>query len=71
MPSTAEQYIVDSKGKPVGVLLTLTRYKKMLAAMEELDEIKAYDKAKRRKAQTKFLPLDDFLEATERQRTRK
>ncbi len=71
MSVVAEQYVVDKEGKPVGVLLTLSRYKKMMAAMEELEEIKAYDAAKKRKRKTKTLALDEFLSVTERLRNRK
>jgi len=40
------KYIVDGKGKPVSVLLNVRLYRKMLAAVEELDAIRAYDAAK-------------------------
>ena len=40
------KYIVDGKGNPVSVLLDVRLYRKMLAAVEELDAIRAYDAAK-------------------------
>jgi len=40
------KYIVDGKGKPVSVLLDVRLYRKMLAAVEELNAIRAYDAAK-------------------------
>jgi hypothetical protein len=44
------RYITDSKGKKVGVVLPLESYKKMLSELEELADIKAYDRAKARKS---------------------
>lgn len=40
------KYVVDGKGKAVSVLLDVRLYRKMLAAVEELDAIRAYDAAK-------------------------
>ena len=41
-----EHYIVDEKGNRVGVLLNLGDYRKLLAELEELESIRAYDAAK-------------------------
>jgi len=41
-----EQYVVSGKGKKVGVLLPVAAYGKLLAVLEELEAIRAYDVAK-------------------------
>ena len=41
-----ERYVVDKKGKPVGVLLDIRAYRKILEELEELAAIRAYDAAK-------------------------
>lgn len=41
-----ERYIVDEKGNRVGVLLDIEDYHKLLAELEELESIRAYDAAK-------------------------
>ncbi|MCD5407310.1 MAG: hypothetical protein LRZ99_06435 [Desulfotomaculum sp.] len=41
-----EKYLVNEKGKRVGVLLDIVKYKKMLEELEELDAIRAFDVAK-------------------------
>jgi hypothetical protein len=40
------KYVVDDKGKPVGVLLDNKIYRKLIAELEELEAIRAYDAAK-------------------------
>jgi len=39
--------IVNEDGKPVSVILSISTYKKILNELEELEEIRAYDKAKK------------------------
>ena len=46
MAAIRERYIVDEKGKRVGVLLDLDAYRHLLEEAEELDAIRAYDAAK-------------------------
>ena len=41
-----EQYVVSGRGKKVGVLLPVAEYRKLLANLEELEAIRAYDAAK-------------------------
>ncbi len=38
-----EQYITDTNGKKVSVILPIRDYRKMLEKLEELEDIKAYD----------------------------
>jgi sulfopyruvate decarboxylase TPP-binding subunit len=41
-----ENYLVDDNGKRIAVMLPIKEYNKMLDAIEELEDIKAYDLAK-------------------------
>jgi len=46
MPTTiSEQYIVDSQGQRLSVVLEFDYYQKLLARLEELEEIYAFDLA--------------------------
>ena len=46
MSPSKERYVVDEKGKRVGVILDIEDYEKLLAGLEELEAIRAYDAAK-------------------------
>ena len=46
MVKLKERYIVDEKGNRIGVLLDIEDYHKLLAELEELESIRAYDAAK-------------------------
>jgi len=41
-----ERFIVDENGQKVAVVVDVEEYKKLLAALEELECIKEYDEAK-------------------------
>jgi hypothetical protein len=41
-----KKYVTNRRGKKVGVVLDIEDYKKMLADIEELESIRAYDAAK-------------------------
>ncbi len=40
-----EKYVIDNQGNPIGVLLDLEEYQKLLKELEELEAIRAYDLA--------------------------
>jgi hypothetical protein len=40
------KYVVDEKGKAVSVLLDIKTYRRLIADIEELESIRAYDAAK-------------------------
>ena len=42
----ASRFITDSNGNRIGVILDLERYEELLDAMEELEDIRAFDAAK-------------------------
>ena len=41
-----EEYVVDGDGKKKAIVVSMTEWQKILEALEELDDIKAYDAAK-------------------------
>jgi hypothetical protein len=44
-----ENYIIDNKGKPVSVIIGKKDYDKLVEYIEELEDIAAYDYAKKEK----------------------
>lgn len=59
-----EQIVVDKKGKTVAVQIPVQQYKKMLEVMEELEDIRAYKKAK--KAKSEWITFEDAFAAIEK-----
>lgn len=53
--SIREQMVLDKKGKTVAVQIPVTQYKKLLELSEEMEDIKAYDRAMKRRHQ--FIPF--------------
>ena len=47
MPTSSEQYIVDSQGQRLSVVLEFEHYQKLLARLEELEAIYAFDLAEK------------------------
>jgi hypothetical protein len=39
------QFVTNAAGQPIGVFLDLATYQQILAALEELDDIEAFDAA--------------------------
>jgi len=64
MTTFDEHYVVDEKGKRVGVLLNIQRYEKLLEGLEELDSIRAYDAAKA--SADEAIPLEQAIDEIER-----
>ena len=64
-----KNFVVDAKGKKLSVLLPIKDYQKLLDELEELDDIKAYDKATNRKQE--FIPLDKAIKEIEATRKKK
>lgn len=46
---TTTTFITDQKGKKISAVLPIKAYKQMLEELEELEDIRAYDKAKAKK----------------------
>jgi hypothetical protein len=57
------QYITDATGKKVSVVLPIRDYEKMLEELEELEDIKAYDRAKVRKSEP--IPFEQAIKEIE------
>ena len=66
MIKAREQYVVSGKGRKVAVLLPVSAYQKLVADVEELETIRAYDAAKA--SRSKAIP---FKQAKEELRRRK
>lgn len=58
--STKQQYITDEKGKKLAVILPISEYEKMLEEIEDLEDIKLYDKTKKEDS-GKRIPLKEYL----------
>jgi hypothetical protein len=56
---TSTNFITDSAGKKISVVLPIKQYEQLLEDLEELDDIRAYDKAKAKKE--KPIPLRDAI----------
>lgn len=54
------QYITDSHGNKLSVVLPIDKYEKILEDLEELEDIKMYDAVKSRKEKT--VPFKQYLE---------
>ena len=57
------QYITDTTGKKMGVILPIRDYEKIMEGLEELEDIKAYDRAKTRKSEP--IPFEQALKEIE------
>jgi hypothetical protein len=57
------QYITDATGKKVSVILPIRDYEKILEELEELEDIKAYDRAKARKSEP--IPFEQAVKEIE------
>ena len=61
-----EKYLVDEKGERVAVVLGIQEYQKMLAELEELEAIRAYDAAKA--AKDDVIPFEQAVREIEQER---
>jgi PHD/YefM family antitoxin component YafN of YafNO toxin-antitoxin module len=64
----APQFITDNKGKKTAVVLSLKDYKKIMDELEELEDIKIYDKAKEGKE--KFIPIKEAFKKSDSKRAK-
>ena len=61
-----EKYLVDEKGERVAIVLGIQEYQKMLAELEELEAIRAYDAAKA--AKDEVVPFEQAVREIEQER---
>ena len=59
MDQALEQYVVDTEGNPVAVIVDIEFYRRLWDAWEELEAIQAYDLAKASGEQP--IPLQEAL----------
>jgi hypothetical protein len=57
------QFIVDEKGNRTGVILDMQSYEELLDAVEELEDIRAYDEAKALNEEA--IPLEQAIKEIE------
>jgi hypothetical protein len=63
------QYITDNTGKKISVVLPMKDFKAIMEELEELEDIKLYDEAK--KANEPSVPIDEAFKIIEAKRKAK
>jgi hypothetical protein len=66
MPTTKERFVIDERGDRIGVLLDIADYQQLLNELEELESIRAYDRAKA--SSDESIPFDQAIAEIERER---
>jgi hypothetical protein len=61
-----KKYVTDRQGQKIGVVLSIEDYKKILADIEELESIRAYDAAKA--SGDEAIPFHTAMQEIERSR---
>ena len=69
MSTVHPQYITDNTGKKISVVLPIKDFKAIMEELEELDDIKLYDEAK--KSNERSVPIDDAFKMIEAKRKRR
>jgi len=69
MMTVTPQYITDNKGKKISVVLPIKDFKALMEELEELEDIKRYDKAK--KSDEPSIPIDEAFRKIEAKRRSK
>lgn len=67
--SMRTQFVTDDLGKKIAVILPIDEYKKMVDELEELEDIKLYDSAK--KGKQEYLDAEDAFKEIEKKRGKK
>lgn len=60
------QYVTDDNGKKVAIILPIDIYQKMLNELEEMEDIKLYDKAKQ--SSQEYLDAEQAFKEIDRNR---
>lgn len=63
------QFVTDDHGKKLAVILPINEYNKMVDDLEELEDIKLYDAAK--KGKQEFIDADEAFREIEKKREQK
>ncbi|MBK9151236.1 MAG: hypothetical protein IPM26_09620 [Saprospiraceae bacterium] len=69
MISINPQFITDNAGKKISVVLPIKDFKAIMEELEELEDIKLYDEAK--KSNEPSIPIDDAFKMIEAKRKAK
>lgn len=69
MRNVHPQYITDSDGKKISVILPINEYNTLIEELEELDDIRLFDEAKEDKEPS--LPIDEAFKIIESKRNHK
>ncbi|MDZ4845528.1 MAG: hypothetical protein SH857_08265 [Chitinophagales bacterium] len=69
MLTVRPQYITDNSGKKISVVLPLKDFKVILEELEELEDIRLYDEAKKSKEPS--IPIDKAFKMIEAKRKSK
>lgn len=64
-----ERYLTDEYGNRVAVVLEISEYDRLLAELEELEDVRAFDAAKAKGE--KPIPIDRAIVEIERKRSKK
>ncbi len=66
MGALRQQFIEDKQGNRIAVLIPIDQYNKILAQLEEIDYIRAYDAAKAE--EDEIISFDEAVNEIEKQR---
>jgi PHD/YefM family antitoxin component YafN of YafNO toxin-antitoxin module len=66
MQHFSQKYLVDENGKQIAVVLDIADYKKLLEELEELEALRAYDRAKA--SEDEIIPFDQAINEIELER---
>uniref|UniRef100_UPI0025BE7D6E hypothetical protein n=2 Tax=Flavobacterium TaxID=237 RepID=UPI0025BE7D6E len=58
------QFLTDKKGKKTAVLISIKEYEKLMRDLEELEDIRLYDEAKKNDDGTR-ISFDDYVKSRE------
>ena len=67
MTTLNPQYITDKKGRKTAVILKIKEYQKILEELEDADDIRLYDEAKKEDDGTR-IPMDEVFKAIEKKK---
>ena len=63
------QFITDQNGKKLGVFLTMMEYNKIIEELEDLEDVRLYDEAKK-SDNGERIPMDDAFKMIESKRNK-
>ncbi|MBI4285241.1 MAG: hypothetical protein HY670_05005 [Chloroflexi bacterium] len=66
MATTSTKYVIDEKGRKKAVLLDIKAYRRLIAELEELEAIRAYDAA--RASGDEVVPFEQAAQEIEKTR---